>query len=409
MPRLTKSVPRYRKHRHSGQAIVTLDGRDFYLGPHGSKTSINEYDRLIAEWLAGGRRLPQDSDGCEESLSVSEVAALYWKHAQKYYRKNGQPTSEVDEIRLALRPVKRLYGRRPAADFGPKALKAVRQTMIEDGLSRGTINQRIGKVKRMFKWAAAEELAPAAVSGALQTVSGLGKGRTKAAEPAAVEPVPEEVYQATLPHMSQTITDMVRFQRLTGARPGEVCILRPMDVDRAGEVWVYRPESHKTEHRDKSRIIFIGPRAQEILRAYLVRPAWEYCFSPVESEADRHATMRAARKSKVQPSQFNRKKARPKRKPGNRYTTTSYRRAIHRAVELANREREKAAKEAGEKFTAIPPWGPNRLRHVAATEIRRLYGIEKARTILGHSHLNTTEIYAEADMKAAREIIGRIG
>ena len=48
MPKLTYSLPKYRKHRASGQAVVTLNGRDFYLGPHGSKVSKMEYDRLIA-------------------------------------------------------------------------------------------------------------------------------------------------------------------------------------------------------------------------------------------------------------------------------------------------------------------------------------------------------------------------
>lgn len=55
MPRLTNAVPKYRKHRASGQAIVTITGRDHYLGPHGTKASKAEYDRLVTEWLASGR------------------------------------------------------------------------------------------------------------------------------------------------------------------------------------------------------------------------------------------------------------------------------------------------------------------------------------------------------------------
>ena len=129
MPRRTKSVPRYRKHSHSSQAVVALDGHDLYLGPHGSKTSLREHHRLIAKWPAGGRRLQHDE--ADETRTVSEVATPYWKHTQRYDRKNGKPTSEVDEIRLALRPVRRLYGRNSAAAFGPRALKAARQTMVD--------------------------------------------------------------------------------------------------------------------------------------------------------------------------------------------------------------------------------------------------------------------------------------
>ncbi len=33
MPKLTKAVPKYRKHRASGQAVVSIGGVDHYLGP----------------------------------------------------------------------------------------------------------------------------------------------------------------------------------------------------------------------------------------------------------------------------------------------------------------------------------------------------------------------------------------
>ena len=55
MPRLSNSVPKYRKHRASGQAVVTLGGRDVYLGTHGTKARKAEYDRLVGEWLAADR------------------------------------------------------------------------------------------------------------------------------------------------------------------------------------------------------------------------------------------------------------------------------------------------------------------------------------------------------------------
>jgi hypothetical protein len=57
MPKLNHRLPSYRKHKPSGQAVVTLDGKDHYLGPHGSKASLQEYDRLVGEWQANGRCL----------------------------------------------------------------------------------------------------------------------------------------------------------------------------------------------------------------------------------------------------------------------------------------------------------------------------------------------------------------
>ncbi|HEX6962483.1 MAG TPA: hypothetical protein VF175_11485 [Lacipirellula sp.] len=55
MSRLIHSLPKYQKHRASGQAVVAINGRDYYLGPHGSKASKVEYDRLITEYLVSGR------------------------------------------------------------------------------------------------------------------------------------------------------------------------------------------------------------------------------------------------------------------------------------------------------------------------------------------------------------------
>ena len=42
------------------------------------------------------------------------------------------------------------------------------------------------------------------------------------------------------------------------------------------------PASHKSEHHDRERVIFIGRKGQRILLPYLLRPADYYCFSPRE-------------------------------------------------------------------------------------------------------------------------------
>ena len=105
---------------------------------------------------------------------------------------------------------------------------------------------------------------PASVYHSLRTVEGLKKGRTRATEPEPVLPVENTLVEATLPHLPHVVADMVRFQRLTGCRPGEVCQLRPCDVGRSGDVWEYRPADHKTAYRGRERIIYIGPRAQQV-------------------------------------------------------------------------------------------------------------------------------------------------
>lgn len=66
MPGLIGSVPKYRWHRTSGQAVVTLYGKDHLLGPRGTAVSRAKYDRLIAAWQDHGRQRPY----CEQNTIV---------------------------------------------------------------------------------------------------------------------------------------------------------------------------------------------------------------------------------------------------------------------------------------------------------------------------------------------------
>src|SRR3954470_22889225 len=117
-------TPSYRLHKPSGQAVVTLDGRDLYLGQYGSPESRAEYDRLIAEWLANGRRLPAPTSEGGSDLTINELLVAYLAFADGYYVKDGKPTVEPSNLRLSVRPLRKLYGHTPAREFGPKALKA---------------------------------------------------------------------------------------------------------------------------------------------------------------------------------------------------------------------------------------------------------------------------------------------
>jgi integrase len=455
-------IPSYRLHKQSGQAIVTLPNglggrRDVLLGAYDTPESRAEYLRVLAEWEAAGRGLRRQDVGA--SLTVAELILAYWRHCEGYYVKNGTPTTQLDRIRHALRPVRELYGFTAARDFGPKALKAVRQHMLtlpcghckgtgtlkkvpceqcqghgtikenpcehckrtgnqlarrpknrrsgnlgeicgrcdgagQRGWARGLINAAIGCIKRMFKWAVAEELIPPSVYHGLTAVEGLRKGRSEARETKPIRSVADEHVEAVLPLLTPPVRAMVQVQRLSGMRPGEVILLRPCDVDRShGRTWIYRPEAHKTEHHDAVRVVFLGPKAQAILAPFLDRDPGAYCFSPREAVADLRARQRAARKSKVQPSQQDRRQRAPQRTPGEHYTTDTYGNAI-----------ERACLKAG-----VPPWHPHQLRHSAATEVRREVGLDAARAVLGHACASMTEHYAEVDAEKAAQAMERLG
>jgi len=386
-------VPKYRKHRQSGQAVVTLNGRDYLLGPHNTKTSKVEYDRLIAEWLERGRQ-PMIDDG--DGLAVSELAALYWKVCERKYTRGGKPTPTLYRIKAAHRNLLKLYADTLAEQFGPLQLKAVRQAMMqENDWSRGYLNEVTGELVRLFRWGTTEGLVPATVHTALSLVEGIKAGEKPVRETDPVEPVADKVVQQTLAFLPQVPGDMVRLQQLTAARPDEICQLRPCDLDRTGEVWIYTPQSHKTKHHGKQRLIAIGPKGQAILLRYLARDPETYCFRPVDSEAKRRAIAAANRKTPLSCGNTpgRNRKVKPKRVPKDRYRTDSYRRAITRACDKAK----------------VSRWSPNQLRHSAATDIRKRFGLESAQVVLGHSKASTTEIYALRDMEKAVQVAMQVG
>lgn len=71
---------------------------------------------------------------------------------------------------------------------------------------------------------------------AVLSVPGLCKGRCNAKETAPIGPVDDGIVEAILPYLPEIVADMVRVQRATGMQPAEVCILRPCDISRDGEV-----------------------------------------------------------------------------------------------------------------------------------------------------------------------------
>ncbi len=406
MPKLLHTSPAYRHHKPSGQAVVTLNGLDHYLGPWRSRASKAEYDRLIGEWLANGRRPLSAAD----DLTVAELANRYRKFAESYYVKNGQQTGTMHGVRVAIRFLRESYGPTRAADFGPLALKALQMRMIEAGHCRRYANGNVDRIRRLFKWAVAEELVSPLVYQALAAVPGLRKGRTAAREMPPVRPVDDATVDATLAHLPATVAAMVRFQRLTGCRPAEVCMIRPCDVDTTGDVWRYQPASHKTEHYGRERVICIGPLGQDVLRPYLLRDKAACCFVPGESEHKRNAEKRANRQSPMTPSQASRRPKRVRRRPpGDCYTANSYRRAIHRACALAFPVAEGLSPEELRAWHEAHQWSPNRLRHAAATAIRRKFGLEEVQVTLGHASADTSQIYAERDYSLAAHVMREIG
>lgn len=360
-------IPSYRLHRPSGLAVVTLNGRDHYLGPHGTPESRRAYDRLVGGWIAAGR-VPVGETPREPT--VGELADAFERHARTWYVKRGRPTSQLAIVRAVLKVLRAGYGSVLAREFGPTKLVALRATWVDAGSTRPYANRRAGVVKTMYRWGAEKEMVPGETYQAVRAVRPLLKGRTPARDLPPVGPVPLEHVEAVLKVLKRRDEALVRLQLATGMRPGEVVRMRPCDLDRSGTVWVYTPAEHKTEHHGKGRPVYLGPTARAVLGPLLTacRSPKGYLFPA------RTADQKGQRDHRhVQPSTY------------------------YHVV-------QRACRKAG-----VPPWHPNQLRHNFATKIRARFGVEAARIILGHSSMNVTEVYAERDMVRAAEVVEELG
>lgn len=407
MARPRKVAARYLKHA-SGRARALWNdstGRRVRLlpGPFNSPESLEAFGKLQLE-LASSPEMPAQG---LEGPTVIEVLAAYRRHAEAYYGHG----SELSMINDALKTVRQLYGTDPIANFGPRKLAAVRESFLrrtyealaEDGSkihktwSRSYVNRQIGKIVSAFKWAAAEELIPVSLYHGLKTMAPLRRGHCEARESEPRQPANPAHVAAAIPFLRPHVRAIVELLRCTGMRPAEVCRMSLGEIDRTGDVWSYRPTRHKNAHRGQHRIVALGAAAQAIINAHLDGRALgdsDPLFSPRRQRDERSAELRAKRKSKVQPSQINRRVDKPKRPPGEWFTPMAVGHAVTSACEKAQ----------------VPRWTPYQLRHLKGAELRERFSLEHVRAALGHSHASMTAHYAKgADAKLAAEVAATAG
>ena len=375
MPRLKYHVPKYSRHKASGQARVLVRGKHHYLGPYGSVESKARYEELVKEFLEARNRK-------DAGVTVSQVAAAFWRFAKQRYGSKGKGKyGDAVVWRPVLRLLRKIFGKTLARDFGPRSLQKVQAAMVELDWSRGYANDQLVRCRRAFKWAAAQELVPYCVYEQLLSVEGLRRGEARESPP--IDPVSDTVVEETLQYLPEKVRAMVQLQRFAGMRPGEVIIIRPTDIDRSSETWVYTPTAHKNLHRGKARRIHFGPKAQSVLTPYLQGKVDRWCFA---TRGSRH------------------------------YTTDSFRRAIHRACERAYKERRRVwldnnpGANLGDYPEPLVKWSPNQLRKAAATSIRDTFDVESAAAVLGHSSSTVTgEHYAALSERRAKDAAMTLG
>jgi len=394
MPKLTKKNPEYKRRPETDSAYFWLKGKKIYLpGKYNSPESIAAYNAEMAK-LSLARSTGTESEpipsGKERKIvrdtpTVSILVAKFLQWGDGYYQKNGMPTGTNDDYDYASRKLVELYGHYNVTQLTQEEMENVLCAMIDADLSRQHINDRLSRIKRIFKWGVMKKLILQSTADEILCVESLHKGKSirkgQAAPREAPKPrsVKDEDVKKTLPFLPQVVADMVRIQRATGMRPGEIFRMKWEDIDTTDFPWLYLPPEHKTDHHDIEKAVPFTRYCQKVLERYKDTPQDEIIFSPRRTVREQAELRSQKRKTPVQPSQVKRKeKAKcPEDRVGEKYTRHSYRRAVQRAAEKAGVEK----------------WTPYMLRraHANASDIK--YGKEAARDLLGHTNTKTTEIY----------------
>lgn len=311
----------------------------------------------------------QRRDAPTASRTVNDVCDAYLRHAFEYYRGGSEYKSQA----VALRYLREIYGGRGMGDLVHSDILRVRDALVRHGYRRTTVNRYVRVIcGQMVPWAFDEGLVLASTRAELVAPVPLKRGRCAAPDGDPVRPVDDATIERTVAAMMPNTADMVRVHRLTGMRPEELCSMAWSEIDTSSEPWVYRPLHHKNDWRGKwgqPRAVCIGPRARAILERHRET---EHPFSPVAATYERMAELRKRRTSPFYPCRdesYSRADPHATRKPRDCWDTCSYSKTIHAACERAG----------------VPTWSANQLRHAFATEVRRKFGLEACRAVLGHS------------------------
>lgn len=378
MRRRNSDLPQL-KIRDNGYAYCHLNGKQVYLGKASDPETLKRYQQILHAPEVKPIILRAGAP------SVQTLCDLFLVHADEHYRRrDGTHTSEYRSYKWQLALLTQMHGQLVPGAFRPSHLKEFRQSLLDRDMARTTINQCVGRIRHLFNWAVGEDLLEAPVAMALSQVPDLAPGRSRARESDPVPPVDEDVFMRTLPHLLPHYRAMAIVQWWCGARPGEVCRMRPSEVVRDGivrirtrngtravsidkRVWAWQPERTKT---GGCITYFLPPPAQEVLAPWLLA-SWmggedAYAWSP----------RLVCLKRKLRPH----------------FDASSYSHAVN-----------DAARQAG-----VEIWSPNQIRHSFLSRMDQKFGLQIASISVGHASMETTQIYAEKNLAEASAAVANL-
>jgi integrase len=375
-----KRTPKLCRHkaRNLGYSTDPRTGHVVYHGPWGLRSTKENYSRWVAAFASGLDPLTPSADPI-----VADLINQFARWAETYYRDpvTGKPTSQIHVLKSALRELKN-YLTKPIKDFTPQDLIAVRAEMMErpvtaqskrtkpKPLTISTVNSSISKIKMAFKRGVEWGLVPVAVYHALSCVQSLS-WRTaptlRTTEP--IKPVDQKDIDAIIPHLKPMHRVMVKLHCATGMRITELVSMRWSEIEQVDyDLWCYRPGRHKNSHRQQDRVIYFHKDFIQMMRS-IRKPLWDPDLVWCSKGKGRH------------------------RGYTGQATVSSYQRAIQWAQTKYNRTAKRKLR-----------WTPLQIRHMVGTRVREMHGLEGSQAVLGHSRIDSTQIYAERRDDLARKL-----
>ena len=388
-------LPKMSRHS-SGQARVCLNGKMHYLGAFESPEAHARYADLVQKWLSGGRAPlePKLPHAGQAMLTVREMFDKYraWLVTTGKYRKNGEETTQMHLTKDALASFERHAGQMRATKLGAAILVQWRDILEQQAkplLTRSGINDKVAILLRALRWARVRGHLTRDVLLDCREIEPLKKGECgdrpehgRQRRAVTMEEVEKVAAACTCRHVAA----MLRVQAMLGCRPGEVCSMRWLDIDKTPvevdgvTLWTYRVSQTvaKTAHHGRMISYPVPPAAQRILEEFPAPPA-AYIFSPAGSMAER------GRSHKTAPP-F-----------GSKWSNRAYRINVGRAIAVA-------CKKANVAY-----FSPHEIRHGAITRAAEMFGVLAAQALANHKTATTTARYLHTDERAAYRVAAKVG
>lgn len=407
-----RKFPEKKQHQLKGRpdrARVCIAGTRYDLGRWDSPEAEQKHNEYLADWARSGfnpivfREIRGKTSHAGTSISLAELCQKFLKHAEFRW---GTKHKTFAGYRQAISEIPMSDLTKPVTDFNAHRLHAVLKLMCArtkkngDYMVRKTINARLSALKAIFDWGLQELLVPTEICTEHCRVKPIKEGDTPARESKEVMDVDMRHVEATLTECSRIIGAIIRLLYHTGARTGEILIMRSSDIDRSGKIWIYRPPYYKTLYVDKKkgkkgrREIYLNAKAQRILQPFLECKGYsDYLFSPRDAFAEHNAERAANRKTEYKsPSRIKRDEKRAKSPCSHlreHYTYDSFANAVDRATERYNKKATANGQET------IPLWNLHQIRHARAVFIDTYLDGDAAQIMMGHAKPDMTQNYAK--------------